>query len=422
MISTLRSFVLAAAFTTLVTAPALATDGYFLPGYGVKQQGQGGAGIALPQDGLASATNPAGLVFVGDRLDIGATLFRPIRGGTIVGNQLPPGYPNANGDYDANDQTLFPIPELGYKRSLGGRRAALGLAVFGNGGLNTSYVTPIPLLGSSKAGVDLQQLFVAPTLAFNVAPHQAVGVALNIGYQRFKAEGLQNFASAGFSSAPASVTGQGYASSFGAGVRVGWLAELTPLVKVGATLQTKTYARPFDKYAGLFAEQGSFDIPANFGAGIAVNVHPKVTVLVDGERILYGQVKAIANSGAAQALLGSSGGPGFGWQDVTVEKLGVDVAVSPRLTLRGGYNHSDVPFPSTETFFNLLAPAVVQHHATVGATWRLAAGQEISVAWVHAFANTVNGTASIAPSAGGGNANLRMYQDSLGVSLGWRRD
>ena len=38
------------ALTLLLALPAFATDGYFSTGYGVKQQGQGGAGIAFPQD------------------------------------------------------------------------------------------------------------------------------------------------------------------------------------------------------------------------------------------------------------------------------------------------------------------------------------------------------------------------------------
>jgi long-chain fatty acid transport protein len=39
----------------------------------------GGVGIALPQDALAAATNPAGMGLIGDRIDLGATWFRPIR-------------------------------------------------------------------------------------------------------------------------------------------------------------------------------------------------------------------------------------------------------------------------------------------------------------------------------------------------------
>jgi long-chain fatty acid transport protein len=73
-------------FALLLVTPLSATDGYFSTGYGLIQQGQGGAGIALPQDALAAATNPAGIVFVGNRFDIGLTLFRPIRDATIAGS------------------------------------------------------------------------------------------------------------------------------------------------------------------------------------------------------------------------------------------------------------------------------------------------------------------------------------------------
>jgi long-chain fatty acid transport protein len=399
--------------------PLAATDGYFVPGYGVKAQGRGGAGVAFPSDGLAGAINPAGVVFGPNRIDVGASIFKPVRSGTIVGNQLPPGFPNVNGSYDANDTSTFVIPEFGYTRHIS-PKAAFGLALYGNGGLNTSYTRPILLLGSSNAGVDLQQLFISPSVAFKLAEHQAIGVSLNIAYQRFKAEGLQNFATPTSSKDPGSVTNRGYDSSTGAGLRIGWTGDVGPGVTLGATYQTRTYAGQFTKYQGLFAEGGGFDIPANFAVGVAAHVHPKATVVADVGRILYGQVKSIGNSGANQALLGSDNGPGFGWQDITVGKLGVEVVATPLLTVRGGYNYSDVPFAGTETFFNLLAPGVVQHHLTLGATW-LASGTEISVAYVHAFDSTVNGTQSIPRSAGGGNANVSMHQNSLSIGVGWTR-
>jgi long-chain fatty acid transport protein len=408
------------AFTLTLAAPMMATDGYFQTGFGVKQQGQGGAGVALPQDSLAAATNPAGMVFVGNRFDIGLTLFRPIRGGTITGNQLPPGYPNVNGTYDGSRLKNFVIPELGFNH-LFNPKLSVGVSMYGNGGMNTSYLNPIPLLGSTKAGVDLQQLFIAPTVAFKLTPHNAIGVSLNIGYQRFAASGLENFANSNNSIDPGRVTNRGYDSAEGAGVRVGWLGELSRIVSVGATFQSKTYMGKFSQYQGLFAERGGFDIPANFAGGVAVKVHPKVTALLDVERILYSQVKAIANSDANQVLLGSVNGPGFGWHDITAPKVGLDYRVNPALTLRGGYNHSGAPFDGTQTFFNLLALAVVQNHVTFGATWSLQNGKEINFNYLHAFGGTVNGASSIPPNAGGGNANLRMYQDSVGVSFGWSR-
>ena len=417
----LRKLGLALAMALLLVVPLVATDGYFATGYGIKQQGQGGAGIALPDDGLGAAINPAGFAVIGNRFDFGFSLFRPIRSGTIINNQLPPGYPDVNGTYDANRRTNFPIPELGYNRQLG-HGVAFGVSVFGNGGMNTSYRRPIPLLGTTRGGVDLEQLFVAPTLAVKLNERQAVGVAVNIAYQRFAAEGLQNFASASFSSSPGNVTNRGYDNSFGAGVRVGWLRTINHVVSLGATFQTKTYMSKFGRYRGLFAEQGGFDIPANFGGGVALHLNPKLTVLFDGERILYGQVKSIANLGSNQALLGANNGPGFGWRDATAQKTGVVYEWKPGLTFRGGYNHSGAPFSNTQTFFNLLAPAVVEHHVHLGTTVALKNGKEISLAYVHAFGNTFNGVSSIPPTAGGGNADLRMRQDSIGISFGWKRE
>lgn len=401
--------------TVLLCGTAFATDGYFSTGYGIKQLGQGGAGVAFPQDSLAAATNPAGMVFVGDRFDLGMTFFRPIRSGSITDSAAP-----VNGLYDASRHKNYFIPELGFNH-LFSPRLSLGVSIFGNGGMNTSYTTPVPLLGSTRAGVDLEQLFVSPTVAFKATKHQAFGASLNIGWQRFSASGLQNFTAPGFSIDPANLTNRGYDASYGAGIRLGWIGEFGKFLNLGATFQSRTYMQKFDKYRGLFAEQGGFDIPANVAGGVALKATSKATVVVDVERIFYGQVKSISNLDSNQAQLGASNGPGFGWQDITAVKTGVNYKVNSSVTVRGGYNHSGLPFDNSQTFFNLLAPAVVQHHLTAGATLGLAHGREVNIAYQHAFENTVNGVNSIPPTFGGGEANLKMYQDSIGLSFGWGR-
>jgi len=399
----------------VIAVPAFATDGYFSIGCGTKQLGQGGAGVAFPQDSLAAAANPAGMVFVGERFDLGLTYFRPIRSASITDSLAP-----VNGSYDASRHKNFFIPELGFNHHIGSR-FSLGVSICGNGGMNTSYTTPIPLLGTTLAGVDLEQLFVSPTAAFKFAAHQAVGVSLNIGWQRFSGEGLQNFTAPGFSIDPANLTNRGYDASYGAGVHVGWIGEFGKYLNLGVSFQSRTYMQKFSKYRGLFAEQGGFDIPASFTGGAAFKLSEKVTVPFDIERIFYGQVKSIANLDSNQAQLGANDGPGFGWNDVTVEKAGIDYKVRPALTVRGGYNHSGLPFNSSQTFFNLLAPAVVQNHLTAGATFALHDGREINIAYQHAFETTLNGVNSISPAFGGGNANLQMYQDSISLSFGWGR-
>jgi long-chain fatty acid transport protein len=252
-----------------------ATDGYFAHGYGIKSIGAGGVGIALPQDSLVVASNPAGLSRVGDRIDAGATIFRPIREAEIEGSPAP-----INGSYDGSDTKNFLIPEFGYSKRLNDT-TTIGISIYSNGGMNTDYKNGFPLFGNSRAGVNLIQVFVAPTLAWQVNENNAIGVTLNLAYQRFEAKGLQNFASPVFSSDPNHVTNKGADSAYGAGLHFGWLGKINDAISIGAHYQTKTYSTEFDQYKGLFAEQGDFDIPATYGIGAAVKATDQLTFAGD---------------------------------------------------------------------------------------------------------------------------------------------
>ena len=122
----------------------------------------------------------------------------------------------------------------------------------------------------------------------------------------------------------------------------------------------------------------------------------------------------------ARNLLGTNNGAGFAWRNVTAYKLGASYAWNETLTLRAGYNHSSQPIRKSETMFNMLAPGVVQDHLTLGATWVLPNKSELSFAYMHAFEKRVNGSSSIPTDGyGGGDANLKMHEDSLGVAYGW---
>ncbi|MDT7849840.1 outer membrane protein transport protein [Methylophilus sp. VKM B-3414] len=396
---------------------AWATDGYFSHGYSVRSQGVGGVGIALPQDALAAAANPAGMGKVGSRVDAGVTWFRPVRESEIEGS----GAPGANGTYKGNDSQNFFIPEFGYNTQYS-EDVTLGVSVYGNGGMNTDYKKGIPLFNSNgrRTGVDLAQVFVAPTVTWKVQEHHTLGVSLNLAYQRFEAKGLQNFSNA--SSSAANLTNNGHDDSYGAGVHIGWLGEITDAVTLGATYQSRTYMSRFDKYKGLFAEQGDFDIPSTYGVGVAVKVTPALTLAADFQRINYSEVDAVGNASLSNLSngLGNDNGAGFNWQDAKVYKIGALYQYSPALILRAGYNHVDQPIRAGDTLFNILAPGVVKDHVSIGATWVLSPASEVSFAYTHAFENTVRGQNSIPAGFGGGDANVRMYQDALGVAYTWK--
>ncbi len=329
----------------------------------------GGVGIALPQDALAPATNPAGVGFIGNRLDAGLDWFRPIRDSEIVGNMVP----GVDGTYSGSGEKNFFIPEFGVSLQFG-QNLAVGLAVYGNGGMNTTYNrSPFTGFGGqSPAGVDLIQMFIAPTVAFKPNPNHSFGVSLNLADQRFSADGLQPFDNPAFSVAPGNVTNRGDDSSTGWGLRLGWTGKMSDTVTLGATYQTKTRMKPFDKYRGLFAEGGDFDIPENYGIGIAIKATPKVALAGDIQRINYGKVKSVGNPVdcffAGTCQLGASNGPGFGWRNTTVYKIGASYEWSKDLTLRAGFVTLRQPIPANQTLFNILAPGVVEDHLTLGAT------------------------------------------------------
>ena len=420
---------------------AFATNGYFSHGYGMKAKGMAGAATATAEDAFGGAVNPAKMVFVGNRIDFGAELFSPRRS---VSRQGSAGFGGIYNDSVDSDSHYFIIPEFGYNKMIN-PNLSLGVTVYGNGGMNTDFnddngvagsnfnpalcgaAAPANILfGCGRLGVDMMQLIVAPTLAYKLSPNHSVGVSPLLAYQRFKVDGLQAFT--GFSSSAADVTDKGYDSSTGWGVRIGWMGKISNTVTLGAAYAPKMRMGKFDKYRGLFAEQGGFDIPENYNVGIAVKATPRVTVAFDIQQINYSDVKSIAN-GVTNSLsappanpLGSANGSGFNWRDQTAFKLGLEHEYSKNLTLRAGYNYGRSPVRDDidSVTFNIIAPGVVERHLTLGATWILQNKSELTVSYMHAFSNSVTGPSASALLGVGGTETLKMYQNSLGIAYGWK--
>ena len=407
-----RNVGLALALGTLGCAPALATNGYYAAGYGIKAEGVAGAGIAFPQDSLTIATNPAGLTGVGDGFDLGVDFFRPKREATLVQG-------GGSQSFDGDGTSTFYVPAIGLSHHLG-PRLAVGVALFGNGGLQTDYASnPFARFGATgSAGVDLQQAFLSPALAYEVAPRHSLGLAVNLGYQKFHARGVGLFG--GFSSAPGAVSNNGYDSATGIGARIGWISHLNDQIAIGATWESKTKFGKFKKYAGLFADQGGFDAPSTYGVGLALTPTKDWTIALDWQVIEYSKVPAVGDSIASLfsgVPLGASNGPGFGWRDVSTSKLGVAYQAGDHWTLRAGASKNRQPIPGGETFFNILAPGVVETHFSAGLSWRPTTANEINLSLLHAPKKTVNGSGSIPAAFGGGEANISLEETSIGV--GW---
>ncbi|GAA4018005.1 OmpP1/FadL family transporter [Actimicrobium antarcticum] len=373
-----------------LAAPALATNGTMPHGYGIKAQGMGGASIALPQDAIAAANNPAGMAIVGNRLDAGLTWLKADRGATIGGTYL-----------SANDKDNYFIPDFGYNRVIDDRLSA-GISVIGNG-VGTRYSHPVGPPTNSNAGSELMQVVLSPTLAYKISPGQAIGVSLNVAYQRLDIRGVEHVG----------LANQGFEHAFGYGLALGWSGKLSDQVTLGASYVSKTHMGKLDKYRSLLAGGGEFDIPEHFGIGIAYMPTPTVTLAADALRVSWSDIRSIGNSLTSAGAFGADNGPGFGWKDQNVFRVGINVAASDTLELRAGYSHGSQIIPSGETTLNYLAPVTPQKHLSAGLTWRLDKQVEMNLAYTRTFDSMVVGSGA---SLG---IDPRHSQHLLGASVGW---
>jgi long-chain fatty acid transport protein len=405
--------VLVSVFLLSVASIASATNGYFTHGYSIKNKALAGAGVALPLDSLAASMNPAGMVSVGTRIDIGLTVFNPNREYTVQGNPSPPPAFGLTPGTVESDSEWFLIPAMGFNKMMNDNNS-LGISIFGNGGMNTDYDKKT-FYGSSPTGVDLMQLFVAPTYAVRLHPKHAVGISPILAYQSFEAQGLEAFQ--GFSNSPSKLTNNGHDESFGYGVRIGYLGEILPNLFLGASYQTKIFMDEFDDYKGLFAEQGDFDIPSNWTVGLAYKATPALTFVADVQTIYYSEVDSISNpllNNLFRSKLGRDNGAGFGWDDMTVFKCGVQWQSSEDWIWRGGFSYGEQPIPDSEVLFNILAPAVIEYHATLGVTKKIGKNHEMDFTIMRAFPEEISGPNPLDPQQ-----TIKLKMDQWEFSVGY---
>ncbi len=399
--------VVAVLMVMIMSQTLYATNGYFAHGYGIKYKSLAGAGVALRLGTMAPATNPAAIVFIDNRFDISLAMFNPNRQYTVTG--MPSGFPGTFGLAPGtikSDSKWFVIPAIGANWQLNDN-SAFGLAMYGNGGMNTNYATRT--FGFSPTGVDLSQLFIAPTYAKKFGAH-AFGVTAMLAYQRFQAEGLAAFGN--FSSDAANLTDNKHDNAFGFGARIGYQGEWVKNFFVGASYQTQTQMSKFDNYAGLFAEEGCFDIPSNWTAGLAYQPTSALMLAFDVQQVFYSECKSVGNQmlpNLMMSKLGQENGAGFGWEDMTVFKGGVQWQASKDWALRAGYSNGKQPIPSNEVLFNILAPGVIEQHATFGFTKTLVNKHEINFSAMHGFSKSITG-ANPLEAPGQQKIELKMNQ------------
>jgi long-chain fatty acid transport protein len=450
-------FFVAATLGAVVSSPANATNGYFTHGIGAKNKGMAGAGLAAPSGSIFFANNPAAAVFAVGQFDVGAALFSPLRSYSSTASLA-----NGNGgaftigpnDIDS-DRNYFVIPHVAYSWGLSDN-SAIGLAFYGRGGMNSKWQGgtasfdpdgpgPAPVMtlpgtfGAGKAGVDLSQAFFDIGYAQKSSERFAWGASLVVAIQAFEAYGVgtfagftESFAASGGTVFPTSLSDNGHDFATGVGVKLGFQSTFANNVSLAASYQSEVGRSEFDDYADLFADDGGFDIPAT--AKVGITFHPKETlaISIDVEHIWYSDIGSVGNSisniftcptvnpasTTLSGCLGGSNGAGFGWDDMTVYKVGAEWNTpGSDWTWRAGFSHGTQPIANSEVLFNILAPAVIEDHIAAGFSKTTESGGEWVFSFMYALEGKVSGPNTFDPSQ---TLEIKMYQVEAELSYSWR--
>jgi long-chain fatty acid transport protein len=454
--------VVATVMLTLSAGSAYATNGYFTHGTGTKNKGMAGAGLAMPGDAISIANNPAAAVFATGRLDAGAALFSPLRSYSSSESLA-----NGNGGaftIGPNDlqssREYFVIPHIAYSWALG-TDSAFALAFYGRGGMNSEWdggtATFDPsgqagppgtfdgtfggaLVGQgATAGVDLSQAFLDITYARKAGDNFAWGAGLVVAVQSFAAKGVGTFgpftetfaeglAAGGPPGNPTNLSNNGHEFSYGVGAKVGFQANLGASTTFAASYVSEIGMTELDSYADLFAEDGGFDIPANAKIGLTFRPRDTVAISIDAEHTWFSDVASVGNAFGnlfsclslggpnLDTCLGGANGAGFGWDDMTIYKVGIEWGVGSDMVWRAGYSHGDQPIAETEVMFNILAPAVIEDHFAAGFTRKSGQSSEWSLSVMYAPSNEVTGPNPFDPTQ---TITIEMYQWEVEFGYSW---
>ncbi len=412
--TTLRA---ALAASLILPTAAFATNGYQLIGVGAYQMSLGGAVTANPGSAMTAVANPAGAARVGSRADFSMEAFMPKRDVNFAA---------MSGGSETSAVDIYGVPAIGWTAPVSdGSNVYFGGGMYGTSGMGVDYaqITMRPgMKWDGYSNISFWQM--APTVAWNQNNNLSFGVSLDIDYQAaaFKQRVMNG------STLISNFDLSRPASSFGVGLSFGVLYDISDRLTVGASYKSKQQfnkmqyqlaAGDITTYDGSSHSWAAgtytlaLDFPQQAALGMKWRGTDALTVSADLKWINWSDTMgklAVNGPGGSFAM-------DPGWSDQTVYAVGVAYAVNPRMNLRAGYNYAKAPFGSSGVSHNLILPAVVETHYTVGMDYSLNNHWQLAMHYMYAPQVTMTAPASDSNAPG---AKISLTESSFGANIGYR--
>jgi long-chain fatty acid transport protein len=351
-------------------------QGHLLHGVGPVNSSMGGAGVAVPMEALGSLhENPALIAKAsGNQISFASEFFKDgLRVGSRVGT--------LTASTDATVQ-LGVIPAFGWIARDANSKVGIGFGLLGTAGFRTDYpqdssnvlLVPQPD-GFGRIYTDLAITKIPVAFAMQVNPKLAFGASLNV-YRGALAISPLPVADPDMANGIGILPSAGnQVSSWGFGVQLGLLYEVSPMASLGVSFTTpqkfqqykwnSTHANPSSPDYGM-ARSLTFNLdgPATVTFGVGLTPNDRIRVAIDGRVVLYDGVAGIGEEGGVDTVNHKL--LGIGWRNIWAGMIGIQYQASEMLAARAGFNYAQTPIREELTVTSMGTPATFQKHFTAG--------------------------------------------------------
>lgn len=440
-----------------VSAPAFATNGMNMQGYGATATAMGGASMAYDNGPGAMMNNPATLGLMPEGRGIGVALGFL---GPDVKSSVPAMGVSSNSGGDG-----YWMPAFGFIQKTG--KWAFGVGVYAQGGMGTEYdANSFLAMGTgqdvrSEVGVGR----VIFPLAYNVSDALTIGGSLDWVWMTMDmkmAAGTNDFMAMTTSMTP--VLGGAMGTLMGSGAntfrldfsdnndfngqakgngwaaKIGFVYKVSPQLSIGGAYHTKTDIgdmktgdgkASFSAYnvggAGFLGTMPGkitihdFNWPETYGLGVAWQPNDRWLVAADYKRLNWSKVMKDFRVTYSTSALGGADSADMkisqNWEDQDIFMIGAAYRFNDALTVRFGGSFAKNPIPDNRV--HPLFPATTKDHYTFGLGYMFSKQSVVDFSLTYAPKVTVTGTqATGAPGSGiGGNQGIEISHSQLNWSL-----
>jgi long-chain fatty acid transport protein len=415
----------------LVAASSFPPDargqGAVLPGVGPVNRSMAGATVGAPLDAAgAMHWNPAAIAGLEESEIMFGAEFLYAR--TDVSSTFP-GF-GSGSDESASGIAVLPASAIVYQPD--GSPLTLGFGVYTIGGFSANYpanpgnpiFSPPPPFGVGLGAVysELALIQYVPTAAIWLTDRFSVGFAptftmasLSIDPGLFAAPDDADLS--GFPTYPSGTHSRWH---WGVGFQVGMYYETEGPWSFGLSFKSPQWFETFefratDEIGNPRRLEVDVDYPMILSGGFGMRPYDSLLWATDVRYIDYENTDGFGSPAGFAPDLSVTG---LGWRSVVSVATGVHYELNPCTSLRVGYLFNENPIPASAALINIASPPIFQHAVFLGASRRVTQSIGVSLSYLHAFENDIQGP-YVTPfgAVPGASVGIKQETDALTMAI-----